>query len=217
VLNGSGLLSPVIQQVAVALLADTVPSEWSQRWEGPDKPQTWLRELVRRRLALGKWRTLSAQDNLLNEPLELGELFNPSTFLNALRQQSARKLAIALDKVKMVSSWDLNDSRLAKICPLPCTLTNLLLQGASLSKGGRVALEESAPEANELTVCRPVRIGFASVDEPDLYDDEDAVLVPVYTTPSREQLLTEVQIPIGEESSGKWMLSGVALFLSEGE
>ena len=211
------MLSPVIQSAATSLLADSVPVEWTHRWEGPDKPQTWLRELVRRRLALGKWRTASKQGNLLGEPIELGELFNPSTFLNALRQQSARQLEIALDKVKMICSWDQRDSRIKESCPLPCTLVNLLLQGASLSKGDKVMLEESAPEASELSVSRPVTIGFTSKEKRDFYDEAEAITVPVYITPSREQLLTELQIPVEEDTKGRWVLSGVALFLSEGE
>lgn len=56
VLFGSGLLTPTIQTVAKALLADMVPSEWNKRWEGPEKPQLWLRELTRKRAAIMAWR-----------------------------------------------------------------------------------------------------------------------------------------------------------------
>ena len=124
VLFGSGLLTPVIQSAATALLSSEVPADWTGRWEGgPDKPQAWLRELVRKRISLMKWRTQSAKGSLLSEPLVLGDLFNPATFVNALRQQTARKLNTAIDRVRMVTSWDKDPMRGAmRNCPLPCTL-----------------------------------------------------------------------------------------------
>ena len=74
VLFGSGLLTPAIQVAATALLAGTVPGEWSKLWEGPEKPQGWLRELVRKRIALGKWKSSlgkGSSANLLSTPLSL--------------------------------------------------------------------------------------------------------------------------------------------------
>ena len=124
VLFGSGLLTPVIQSAATALLSSEVPADWTGRWEGgPEKPQAWLRELVRKRISLMKWRTQSSKGSLLTEPLVLGDLFNPATFVNALRQQTARKLNTAIDRVRMVTSWDKDPMRGAmRSCPLPCTL-----------------------------------------------------------------------------------------------
>lgn len=58
VLFGSGLLTPQIQTAALSLLAGQLPSDWTHRWEAgaPEKPQSWLRELVRKRVVLGsKW------------------------------------------------------------------------------------------------------------------------------------------------------------------
>jgi dynein heavy chain 2 len=79
VLFGSGLLTPVIQAAATALLSGTVPSDWTKKWEGgPEKPQNWLRELVRKRIALTKWRSASAKGagGLLAETLVLGIYMN---------------------------------------------------------------------------------------------------------------------------------------------
>ena len=50
----------------------------------------WLRALVAKTLALGTWVQKSERGSLLSEPLDLAELFHPDTFLNALRQQTAR-------------------------------------------------------------------------------------------------------------------------------
>ena len=216
VLFGTGLLTPVIQAAATALLSGAVPSDWTRRWEaGPEKPQAWLRELVRKRVALGRWKASSSKGSLLNDSLALGDLFNPATFINALRQQSARKLNTAIDRVAMISSWEKDSRNMRQSCPLPCTLSNLLLQGASFSNG---ALQEAAPDASEMTPTPDVTIGFVAADAPEAAQDRDgrSIGIPVYLTPTREDFLVEIQMPIARsEEKRKWLLSGVALFLTE--
>lgn len=213
-LFGSGLLTPSIQGIATSLLSGVLPSEWLKRWDrGPEKPQAWLRELVRKRVALAKWRTNSSRGSLLSDPLSLGDLFNPATFINALRQQTARQLGTAIDRVKMISSWEKDNRQLKQICPLPCTLSNLLLQGASFQSG---YLQESAAEASEITPAPQVHIGFVPIVAKDAQNSSDIVDVPIYLTPSREEFLVEISMPVkGDQNT--WVLSGVSLFLSEDE
>lgn len=211
VLFGSGLLTPAIQQIAASLLAGRVPSEWNSRWEGPEKPQSWLRELVRKRMSLSKWRSASSRGGLLNEPVTLGDLFNPATFINALRQQTARALNVAIDKVKMVCSWDTKKNTMGN-CPLLCTLSSLLLQGASFEKG---MLRESASDASELTPAPNVTIGFVEKSTADEVSMRSVIPIPVYFTPTREEFLMELDMPSAGDDDAKWVLAGVALFLNE--
>jgi dynein heavy chain 2 len=193
-----------------------VPTEWTRRWEaGPEKPQAWLRELVRKRVALTKLKSVSSKGNLLEEALALGDFFNPATFINALRQQSARQLNTAIDRVVMISSWDKDPKQIRSACPLPCTLSNLLLQGASFHGG---TLQESAPDGSEMTPTPNVTIGFVPADSPEAeHDRSDRTIgIPVYLTPTREDFLVEIKVPISSsEDNRKWLLSGVALFLTE--
>ena len=68
-----------------------VPLSWYNLWEGPDDPTLYLRSLVAKALALGAWEEKGRAGTLLQEgALDLSELFHPNTFLNALRQQTAR-------------------------------------------------------------------------------------------------------------------------------
>jgi dynein heavy chain 2, cytosolic len=216
VLFGSGLLTPAIQSAATALLSGLVPGDWRRAWDlGPEKPQAWLRDLVTKRINLGKWKASLSKGGsaaLLSAPLSLGDLFNPATFINALRQQTARKLGTAIDLVKMVCNWDKDPRRLASACPLVCTLSNLLLQGADFHPSN--GLQESAPEAAEMSTAPPVCIGFVPVSSEDTYPADSSVAIPIYLSPSREDVLTELQMPIRSGDPDKWVLSGVALFLS---
>lgn len=189
---------------------------------GPEKPQSWLRELVRKRVALGKWKAMlkggggagGGTANLLANPLALGDLFHAGTFINALRQQTARQLGVAIDMVKMVCSWEKDARRMRNECPLVCTLSALLLQGATFHSG---SLQESAPEASEMVPTPEVSIGFVSKKAPDMYSKSECVAIPVYLSPTREDLLTELTMPMANRDDSKWILSGVALFLNEDE
>lgn len=99
--------------------------------------------------------------------------------------------------------------------PLTCNLSNLLLQGASFHN----YLQESLPDANELCIAPTVTIGFVDKKEnTSIYKENEAVSIPVYLTPSREDFLIELPVPINsnnEEGQHKWILAGVALFLTE--
>jgi dynein heavy chain 2 len=219
VLFGTGLLTPQIQSVAKSLLGDTIPNEWFKTWDcGPEKPQTWLQEIVRKRIALGKWKAQSGRGNLLtsSEALNLDDLFHPATFINALRQQTARTIGCAIDKVKMVSSWpspkDKDFRAIKGVCPIPCILSSLFLQGASFMN----TLQESAPDAMELTPAPSVCIGFVPMDtnENSIMNSNATIGIPVFLSTTREDFLMEIQMPINnEELKSRWILAGTALFL----
>ena len=67
-----------------------VPVSWLREWEGPEEPALYLRSLVGKTLALGVWEERVREGRVLQDTLDLSELFHPDTFLNALRQQTAR-------------------------------------------------------------------------------------------------------------------------------
>lgn len=64
---------------------------WSDKWEGPEEPFAYLRALVSRGQAMLQWVKRAQTNTLYQSPLVLAELFHPDTFLNALRQQTARQ------------------------------------------------------------------------------------------------------------------------------
>lgn len=56
-------------------------------WEGPETPQAWLTAMARKKASLSRWEGAVARGDLLDKPVDLSNLFNPNTFLNAVRQQ----------------------------------------------------------------------------------------------------------------------------------
>ncbi|CAM9717863.1 unnamed protein product, partial [Sphacelaria rigidula] len=78
----------------------------SRLWEGPETPQAWLAALARKKASLSRWEAAVTKGDLLNHPVDLSNLFNPNTFLNAVRQQTARLSGCSMDSLKLVSCWD---------------------------------------------------------------------------------------------------------------
>lgn len=67
---------------------------WLEKCDGPEDPLSYLRGLVNRAIAIQTWVEKADQGRLLTETLDLSELFHPDTFLNALRQQTARLVCL---------------------------------------------------------------------------------------------------------------------------
>ena len=84
-------MTPNVQLMAASLMHHETPSIWSKEWEaGPEEPILWLKAVMLKANALTTWLEKSKSRSLLTDALDLSELFHPDTFLNALRQQTAR-------------------------------------------------------------------------------------------------------------------------------
>jgi len=92
--------------------------------------------------SLKKWVELTRANSLLNDSVNLAELFHPEIFLNALRQKFARKLNLPLNELKLASSFEMDTLKSSLIVKIK----HLSLQGCSLSHG---KLEDGSQELPE--------------------------------------------------------------------
>lgn len=106
ILKGSEMLTAKSQKEATNLLQGEVPATWEAKWEGPENPDQWIKVVTKKAAALVQWLQRVNNGTLLDQEIDLSHLFHPETFLNALRQKSARKLKIAIDELKLVSSFE---------------------------------------------------------------------------------------------------------------
>lgn len=90
ILQGAEMLSDKSQKEATYLMKGQVPPSWETNWEGPENPSDWIRVVNKKAMALLGWLQKIQQKQLLERPVNLSDLFHPETFLNALRQRSAR-------------------------------------------------------------------------------------------------------------------------------
>ncbi|KAF0686502.1 Aste57867_21689 [Aphanomyces stellatus] len=209
VIYGTGLLTPAIQTIAAALLVGQVPAEWSNRWEGSEVVQVWLRALALRKRALGEWKEDCAKGTLLSRPLDLSDVLQPGTFLNALRQQAARTLKCSMDGMKLMSCWEKEKTSGSSIDWF--AIGGMLLQGASFEGG---TLQEPTSDAQELISVPTCYVAYTRDEEREPYAKDAYIKVPLYYDTSRERMLVEISLPVSGDPS-KWIIGGVALFLGE--
>ena len=216
VLDGSELLTPAIMADAQVLMSGRVPDRWDRVWEGPEVPSAWIQGCVSRRRALVEWSTKSRRGSLLDGEIDLGDLFNPSTFLNAVKQQTARQSGCAMDKLKLSNAWDASGIPGAE---LPVTLTGLFVQGATFSRGTLGHCSADAPElvAAPSVVVAYVPNGSTSErynSEGKSSDADSDLAMPLYENTSRQKLLLRLSVPLHNDTPSTWVAAGAALFLS---
>eukprot|EP00756_Hemistasia_phaeocysticola_P023549 Hpha_TRINITY_DN15900_c0_g17::TRINITY_DN15900_c0_g17_i1::g.73779::m.73779/K10414/DYNC2H, DNCH2; dynein heavy chain 2, cytosolic len=204
VISGTALLTAELQSDGAHFIAGTVPLRW-EKFEGPSHILAFLKVLVSKAVALTSWFDRSRQGTLLSSPVRLSELIRPQTFLNALRQETARKTGTPLVSLRLACSWE---GRLQN-CKLPVTMEGLFIQGA---RWGSKGLEELTTDCPSWSKMPEATVGW--VDQ-DLTDGSPYVGVPVYFTPTRETLLCELRIPCSSGDVDQWILAGIALTLTQ--
>ncbi|KAF0717506.1 hypothetical protein AaE_010845, partial [Aphanomyces astaci] len=198
-----------IQTIAAALLVGQVPSDWSNRWEASEVVQVWLRSLALRKRALNEWKEDCAKGTLLSRPLDLSDVLQPGTFLNALRQQAARALKCSMDGMKLMSCWEKDKTTPGSIEWF--AIGGMLLQGASFEGG---TLQEPTSDGQELISVPTCYVAYTRDEEREPYAKDTYIKVPLYYSTSRERMLVEISLPVAGDPS-RWIIGGVALFLGE--
>lgn len=204
VLQGTEMLTDTSQREATQLLKGAVPTSWDSKWEGPENPNDWIRVVNKKAQALLGWLQRVQQKRLLEQPVQLSDLFHPETFLNALRQRSARHLRIAIDELKLVSAFEA--AKVPKATAVQ--VEGLWLQGCAFD-GRRMA--DSRDAAEELVLLPTCHMAWIHEAEPDPYA-EGTVATPIYHALDRETLLCTLSLPnAGDEATR--VIGGTALFL----
>uniref|UniRef100_A0A8C9DBD6 Dynein cytoplasmic 2 heavy chain 1 n=1 Tax=Panthera leo TaxID=9689 RepID=A0A8C9DBD6_PANLE len=181
------------------------PVAWQSRWEGPEDPLQYLRGLVARALAIQSWVERAEKQALLSDTLDLSELFHPDTFLNALRQETARAMGCSVDSLKFVASWK---GRLQE-AKLQIKMGGLLLEGCSFD-GSRLA--ENQHDSPSVSPVLPCCVGWIPQGAYGPYSPDECISLPVYTSAERDRVVTNIDVPCGG-SPDRWIQCGAALFL----
>ncbi|GFR12638.1 cytoplasmic dynein 2 heavy chain 1 [Trichonephila clavata] len=205
VIRGAILLTDEIHTLATSLLKHETPGLWQKKWEGPEDPLSYLRGAMRRALAVQTWLPKAESGQLLDESLDLSHLFHPDTFLNALRQQTARECNQSMDNLKFVCSWKGKVSQ----AKLSITITGIYLEGC-LFNGQQ--LSDCHHDSPVVSLVPSFTAAWIPKDSPSPYRDEEVISLPVYFTSEREQIVTCIQLPCGENHE-HWVQTGAALFL----
>ncbi|KAK3283536.1 hypothetical protein CYMTET_8768 [Cymbomonas tetramitiformis] len=210
-LRGNEMLTPTITVHATSLLAGEIPVQWDSAWEGPEEPLQYLRSACARMEELEKlYGLVSRGQQLIGtvDQIDMGLLYHPETFLNALRQQTSREVNESMDSLQLVSTWETGYSPGHSMA---IKVAGLVVQGAAF--GGK-RLEHMSTEAMAQQAVPPVNLAWIRKKQPLPY--AASISIPCYRTFDRSRQLCELQMPLASgEDKAQWILSGVALFTSQ--
>lgn len=209
ILEGAEMLTAKSQKEATELLKGVVPASWTTKWEGPEAPTAWISLVNKKAAALLQWAEKVGKKALLSGAVDLSDLFHPETFLNALRQRSARKLGIAIDELKLVSTFEVGKLQ----GETAITLEGLSLQGCEFDGRRMVDIREAGASSRELILLPACYIAWIGQGEPDPHPADATVKTPIYHALDREELLCTIEAP-NEGPAAARIIAGVALFLA---
>eukprot|EP00051_Salpingoeca_urceolata_P021875 m.349048 g.349048 ORF g.349048 m.349048 type:complete len:4259 (-) comp19881_c0_seq4:199-12975(-) len=198
-------LTPATQSLARSLLARETPNAWLKLWDGPEDPMKWCRSVIAKTIALSSWANNATRGGLLDRPLDLGELFRPAVFLNALRQQTARVSNCSLDSLVFECSWRSTGVTGALV---QVTLDNLFLEGCTFD-GAR--LSETLRDSSSIAAAPPCVVAWIEKTA-STAARKNQLSLPLYETLQREKTVTELNVPCSSEQD-RWIQSGASFFL----
>jgi dynein heavy chain 2 len=218
-ISGTIVSTADIQAEGQKLLRGEVPGSWTTGWpSAPEEPTVFLQGLAKRIAALkSDWVRRISGGNVVAQPATLSDFLRPDVFLNALRQQTARKLSVPIDGLHLVATFEpqlLSDPSTA---PLPVAVENLILEGCEFDQGKRILVEGGRNSALT-SVLPPLTVAWMSkAAHPDRAVSSarnvGTVGMPIYVSLSREQLIGEVCLHT--DSSRQRVLNAAAIFLTE--
>ncbi|UJR10563.1 hypothetical protein I4U23_014763 [Adineta vaga] len=205
VIRGVNLITNEIQEYAKDLLQNETPQTWQDRWEGPTDSLQYVRAVVSKAKAMQQIAGSIKDQDIFSQTINLSDLFRPDTFLNALRQQTARTTKQPMDTLVLNTSWS-GEVKHGK--NISIKITGLQLEGCSFD-GGR--LHESAPDSPSVTAFPSCYIAWIPRDVAQ-QETRETISLPVYFNADREKMVTRLNVPCGTEKD-KWLQCGAALFL----
>jgi dynein heavy chain 2 len=220
VVEGTGCSTPDIQAEARFLVRAETPPRWAASWKAaPEDPTIYLQGLAKRIVALkSDWvKRTSNPSTIFEKPVALSDFLRPEVFLNALRQQTARKLSVSIDSLHLVATFEPQLLSDVSSSPLPVTVSGLILEGCVFDDQKRF-LVEGTRTSPLVSVLPPLTIAWMSkAAHPDravsTHRHTTTVSMPIYSSLSRELLVGEVCFHT--DSSRQRILNAAALFLTE--
>jgi len=114
----------------------------------------YLRAVVMKAKAMQQITTSTKDRDIFSQTINLSDLFRSDTFLNALRQQTARETKQPMDTLVLNTSWS-GEVKHGK--NISVKISGLQLEGCSFD-GGR--LSESAPDSPSVSAFPPCHIAW---------------------------------------------------------
>ena len=209
--KGELTMSESMEQLASCLNHDQIPYRWQKASFPTNRGlSSWLVNLKERCMQLEEW---CADPSSVPKVVDLSKLFNPQSFLTAIKQTCCQQQKLELDKLAIVTEVTKRDkTQIDSVARDGAYVTGLYLEGARWDVAGN-CLEESRPK--ELYCPMPV-IHCRAMPESDLKDMKNVYICPTYATSKRRPYYVFSAQLKTKASPEKWTMAGVAMILDIG-
>eukprot|EP00744_Colponema_vietnamica_P004717 GILI01006991.1.p1 GENE.GILI01006991.1~~GILI01006991.1.p1 ORF type:complete len:1793 (-),score=552.22 GILI01006991.1:127-4830(-) len=207
--DGAIIPTNELRAMAATLSTGAAPDNWLDWMTGPSSASLWLQLLKRRAEAVQQAYAKLESGELMRSKIKLTELLRPHTFLNVLRQHTARQSNEPM--VQLVLACYPASSSAARKAAVPVLLDGsvMALQGAVCNGDRLSAVDNNAPSSAQFV---DLTVGWIKRDN---FTEEGFVQLPVYLSQERELHLMNVQMPCQSPAEkDSWILSGAAVFLT---
>ena len=216
VADGLTIPTDKMRRDATELIRGNVPELWLDWMDGPKLTGRWIQLLSRKydaMLAMQKQVSSGggAASSALQQKLDLTNFLRPQTFLNALRQSTARKSGEPLIDLVLVAYLSGSTGRSGAI-PVTISAETLLLQGAKVTGNSRIeSVDNNASSTVPFADLAVSWVPSASIKA----DSSRFTAIPLYNNSLRESLVMEVLVPCSSaQERDTWTMSGAAAFLA---
>ena len=202
-LNKNYIITSQIINNCQSLLKNIIPEEWSNIWDGPELPNSYLKSLGKKIKGMGNYIRNVGDDKLLqNCDINLSEFLHPEAFINALRQKTAREKKIPIDELEIVSEF--SNSGSGEIC---AKIIGLFLQGSNFDGNKLVDISGNQSEIINMPKC----IFRFVKGKPK---NENEIDIPLYENLFREHFICTLGLKFTGKIE-KIILKGIALCLDQ--
>ena len=198
VLFSNGVISSDLFNICLNLLVNVTPLLWQKIWEGSESPQFYLKSITKKLVECAKYLSSEGKMSTVN----LNHMLYPETFLNSLKQKTARLMKKPIDELTIGFSFAKMEKAAYSI-----QVNGLLLQG-SVDKGYLISSFEKVSK-EELTILPSVYFYFydSSVEK-----KKETIEIPIYDTIFRERFICKLDFEYKGDKSDL-ILQGIAICL----
>nr|XP_040568861.1 cytoplasmic dynein 2 heavy chain 1-like [Lepeophtheirus salmonis] len=203
VLRGTLLIDDSISKLANSLLNRCTPYEWQNKWSGPLDPTEYMRISVRKAHKILEWKNKCENGSFFQDELDLSSLFNPDTFLGALRQWKSRLSGLSMQSLQFHVNW----SQGLETEEGAVRVSGVMMEGASFDGLRLIENNHESPISSNSPSC-----SFTWVQKECVTGRRDAISLPLYDNYMREKIIGHIRVPCGDDRD-KWLQAGVVFFL----
>jgi len=204
--NGELTMSQQMEDLAGSLYTEKLPMWWVKLGFASTRPlRSWRVNLQDRCLQLDDW---------INDPLnipkvvDISRLFNPQSFLTAIKQLCCQSQGLELDKLQVFTEVTKREKQVDSAAKEGAYCTGMFLEGARWDMTSN-SLEDSRPK--EMFVQMPIINCKAGMVAEKV--DKNTYICPTYCVPTRRPYFVFAAQLRTKAPPDKWVLAGVAMIL----